>query len=221
MLDRQSPSFEVKCNQVACACLIQCIHNAAMRFSISWARLLETQALPFSRIQWVLTDFFTGESYSLFGRVFHHRNATKLQICKSKVAIVSMRHGRAYLVEVGIFLAGCTWEEHEHHKTCMSKICQLNLPETTSSPLKMKGWKMTSIEISFWDGLLCSEAMLVSGNEKLQNFSIWSFYLIGIPTFPNWLPLWKLTRPFVTCKGNGWMAALKSKKHVSDMNDVN
>ena len=70
MLDWQSPSCEVKCNQVAGACLIQCIHNAAMRFSISWARFLETQALPFSRIQWVLTDFFTGESYGFFGEFF-------------------------------------------------------------------------------------------------------------------------------------------------------
>ena len=179
---------EVKCNQVAGACLIQCIHNAAMRFSISWAGFLETQALPFSRIQWVLTDFFTGESYSCFGRVFHHRNATKLQICKSKVAIVSMRHGRTNLVEVGVFLAGCTWEEHEHHKTFMSKICQLNLPETISSPLNMNGWKMKFIQISFQARPMFRSELLVSGNEKLQNFSIWSFNRYSIFS--------KLTSPF-------------------------
>ena len=105
----------------------------------------------------------------LFWRVFHHRNATKLQICKSKVAIVAMRHGRAYLIEVGIFLAGCTWEEHEHHTTLMSK-CQFTFPEANSSPLKMNGWKMRFIQISFWDGLLCSEAMSVSGNENFKTF---------------------------------------------------
>ena len=107
-----------------------------------------------------------------FWRVFHHRNAAKLQICKSKVAIVAMRHGRANLVEVGIFLAGCTWEEHEHHKTLMSKICQLNLPETNSSPLNMNGWKMKFIQISFGARPMFRSELLVSGKEKLQNVSI-------------------------------------------------
>ena len=133
MLDWQSPSCEVKCNQVAGACLIQCIHNAAMRFSIPWAGFLETQALPFSRIQWVLTYFFTGESYGFSCEESPHK-CTKLQICKSKVAIVSMRHGRANLVEVGIFLAGCTWEEHEHHKTFMSKMPALPSLKLSARP---------------------------------------------------------------------------------------
>ena len=65
---------------------------------------------------------FHWRKLQFFWRVFHHRNETKLQICKSKVAIVAMRHGRANLVEVGIFVAGCTWEEHQHHKTFMSKM---------------------------------------------------------------------------------------------------
>mmetsp|Transcript_112526 Transcript_112526/g.157806 ORF Transcript_112526/g.157806 Transcript_112526/m.157806 type:complete len:213 (+) Transcript_112526:209-847(+) len=66
-----------------CVCLIQCIHNAAMRFSISRARFLEAQA------------------------------------------IVAMRHGRANLVEVGIFVAGCTsgqiWEEINQISRCNAK----------------------------------------------------------------------------------------------------
>ena len=155
-----------------------------------------------------------------FWRAFHHRNATKLQICKSKVAIVAMRHGRAYLVEVGILLAGCTWEEHQHHTILMSKICQFTFPETNSLPLlEMKGWKLKFIEISFWGPGLCSEAMSVSGNEKLQTFQF--DHLIGIPNFPNGLPLSKLIDALdalscvhmhmqspdcpvtATCKGNG------------------
>ena len=138
-------------------------------------------SLAVSRIQWVLSDFFTGESYSFFGRVFHHRNIQKCNETSNvqfKVAIFAMRHGRAYLIEVGIFLAGCTWEEHEHHTTLMSKICQLNLPETNSLPLDMKGWKMRSIEISFWGPAYVQRLCQF---QRMKNFKTFQFdHLISV-----------------------------------------
>ena len=135
---------EVKCNQVAVACLIQCIHNAAIGFSISWTSFLETQTLPINSNSIGYNRVFHWRKLRLVEKN-HHRNATKFQIwsnlhrfacflvgktntrhlrhsCKSKVAVVAMCHGRTNLVEVGIFFAWCTWEEHKHHKTFMSKM---------------------------------------------------------------------------------------------------
>ena len=71
---------EVKCNQVAVACLIQCIHNAAIGFPISWASFLETQTLPINSNSIGYNRVFHWRKLRLVEKN-HHRNATKFHIC--------------------------------------------------------------------------------------------------------------------------------------------
>ena len=95
----------------------------------------------------------------------------------------------------------------------------------------MKGWKLKFIEISFWGPAYVQRLCQFQG---MKNFKTFQFdHLIGIPNFPNGLPLSKLIDALdalscvhmhmqsldcpvtATCKGNGGIWQLCRQKLMS------